>query len=220
MPKWCDDWSSWIKEGHFISYIREGVRFFEYVDQRDFGHWVYDWPETIETLEESGPFKPDDFEITKGYEPDSNTNQIWQWIFGIQSEAFIYLELPTDRKRHGIPKRVAPSSSTREVAHFTEEMSPFREPSFITEHFLMRPDLVYADFEAYNPNAIDLTDVKLNILIAKLQTERIGTVIAGTLRPTYPRYRDTLEKLYNRVIPQRPLTLFPVRAPAEAASGE
>ena len=48
------DWSSWIKEGHFVSFAYEGVQFFEHVIQRDMGHWEYDWPATVEAESDTG----------------------------------------------------------------------------------------------------------------------------------------------------------------------
>lgn len=215
------NWSEgWLKEGYFISYVRDGVHYFEHIIQRDLAHWEYDWPETVSSESESGPHVPEQLEITKGYDKRTNTNHVWQLIFGIKGEVFIYVELPTDLHRHGIPKVPKPSSTTREVSHFEEWMSGFQEPTFITEHFMMRPETLQIAFSAYNPNAIDLTDVRLNLFIAKMVTERIGTVENGRLIPKADRWRETLDKLYRRVIPHRPITLLPVRMPAEAPAGE
>lgn len=215
------DWSNgWIKEGHFISFIRDGVYFFEFVQQRDWGHWEYDWPETIATVTESGPDVPALLEITKGYDERTNTNQIWQLIFGIKGQIYLYVELPTDLHRHGIPKRPKPGTTQWTVSHYEEWMSPFHEPSFITEHFMMRPETLQMALSAYNPNNISLTDVKLNFMINKMITERVGTVQNGVISPSSSRWTEALEKLYRRVIPCRPITLMPVRAPAEAPGGE
>ena len=218
MSDW-KDWSSWLREGHFVSYVREGVRYYEHVIARDLAHYVYEWPETIAAGEQSGPYVPEKLEVTKGYDKATNTNRIWQLVFGIKGQVYIYVELPTDIHRHGIPKAPKPSRELREVSHFEEWMSPFQEPSFITEHIMMRPDTDRIAFSAYNPTDIDIKPY-LNIFIAKLVTERIGTEQGGVLTPTQPRFREVLEKLYKRVIPHRPLTLMPVRAPAEAPAGE
>jgi hypothetical protein len=215
------DWSNgWLQEGHFISYIRDGVYYFEHVVQRDFAHWEYDWHETVESGSESGPEVPSLLEITKGYDARTNTNHIWQLIFGIKGQAYIYIELPTDLHRHGIPKRPKPGTVQWTVSHFEEWMSPFREPSFITEHFMMRPETLQIALSAYNPNAIDMPDVKLNFFINKMVTERLGTVQNGVRKPTAPRWEEVLDKLYKRVVPHRPITLLPVRMPAEAPAGE
>lgn len=233
MPVDMRDWSEgWIKDGHFISYWRSNVQFYEFVKQRDLGHWEYNWPETISAGKPSGPHTPDELEITRGYDERTNLNRLWQMIFGIKGQAYIYIELPTDRHRHGIPKAPKPSTTMRRVSHFEEWMSPWREPTFITEHFMMRPDTFRISFDAYNPQSIDLTDVKLNIFLNKMVTERIGTNDMGTLstptisgnptltRKLESRWRETLTKLYKRQIPHRPITLLPVTAPAEAPSGE
>lgn len=219
------DWSRWLQEGFFISYIRDNARYYEHIVSRDLAHWEYDWPEAIAPLQTSGPDVPDDLEITRGYDPSSNSNNIWQLIFGIQSQAYIYIELPTDTHRHGIPKIPKPSSSMRRVSHFEEWMSPFKEPTFLTEHFLMRPGLDRMGFDAYNPQDVTIPSgadngLKLNIFIAKMVTERIGTESQGVLTPANARWKETLDKLWRRVIPHKPITLMPVRLPAEAPAGE
>ncbi len=222
MVKWKEWSEGWLKEGYYLSYLREGVRYFEYITQRDFGHWEYDWPgEGISPEGTSGPHVPPQLEITKGYEARTNTNRLWQIIFGIKGQVFIYIELPTDIHRHGIPKVPKPSTTMRRVSHFTEWMSPFMEPSFITEHFMMRPETFQIAFDAYNPDKkIVQRDVTLNIFLNKMVTERIGTVQNGILSPHSDRWRELLDKLHRRVIPHRPITLLPVRAPAEAPAGE
>jgi len=219
MGEWTE-WSDWLREGYFISYLYDNVRFYEYIVQRDLGHWEYDWPETVNAESDSGPFVPSALEITRGFDARTNLNRIWQLIFGIKGQSLIYVELPTDIHRHGIPKDPKPSSSNRYTSHFEEYMSPFYEPSFLTEHFMMRPVTPQIAFDAYNPDAIDDTDLRLNIMIAKMVTERIGTSQAGILSPTSDRWTETLEKLYRRAIPHRPITIMPVRAPAEAPVGE
>jgi len=213
------EWSSWLQEGWFVSYEMAGIRYYEHILFRDFGRYVYTWPETVSAGTDSGPYVPDKIEITRGYDPKTNLNRIWQLIFGIKGEVYIYVELPTDIHRHGVPKAPKPSTTLREVSHYEEWMSPFHGPSFITEHIMMRPLTFRIAFSAYNPHDIDVTPY-LNIMIAKLVTERIGTEEAGVLTPAKDRYREVLEKLHKRVIPHRPLTLLPVRAPAEAPAGE
>lgn len=219
MGNW-QQWSDWLIEGYYLSFIRENTRIYEHIIGRDLAHYQYNWPEIVLPLQMSGPFTPDQLEVTKGYSTTTNTNRIWQMIFGIQSQAYIYIELPTDIHRHGIPKVPKPGTDLREVSHFEEWMSPFMEPSFLTEHIMLRPETERISFEAYNPGTIPFYQIKLNIFIAKLTTERIGTEQAGVLTPTSTRWRETLDKLYRRVIPHRPLTILPVRAPAEAPAGE
>jgi len=224
MVDWREWSDGWLREGHFISFIREGITYYERVLLRDLAHYEYIWPETVKAGETSGPYVPKDLEITRGYNKVTKLNRIWQMIFGIKGQAYIYVELPTDLKRHGVPKRPWHTTELREVAHFTESMSSFQEPTFLTEHFMMRPDTYRIDFTAYNPQDIDLTNLRLNIFLAKMVTERIGTeeyTEAGlVLTPTKPRWREVLDKLYRRLIPCRPITLLPVRAPAEAPAAE
>ncbi len=218
MARW-QEWDEWLKEGYFITYQREGAWIYEFILQRDFAHYEYEWPETISALSTSGPYVPGKLEVTKGYDPNTNTNRIWQMIFGIKGQVYIYIELPTDIHRHGLPKAPKPSKELREVSHYTEWMSPFHEPSFITCHYMLRPETYRIAFSAYNPNSIDIKPT-LNIMIAKLTTERIGSVVNGRLIPARDRFREILDKLYRRVVPVKPITIMPVRAPAEAPAGE
>jgi len=191
---------------------------------RDFAHYEYDWPNTVDSLTEDGPEVPTDLEVTKGYNAGSGLNRLWQFIFGIRGQALVYIQLPTDLKRHGVPKKAWPSSTLRRVCHFEDWMSPWREPSFITEHFMKRPEAARLDFTIYNPNAIDLTELKLNFFINKMITERVGTENYSAsglqLTPTRARFSELLKKLYQRTVPCRPITIQPVRAPAEAPRGE
>ena len=219
------DWNDgWIKEGHFLSYIKDTTRYYEYVVARDFAHYEYSWPEAIAASSTSGPFVPDDLEITRGYDSSNKSNQIWQMIFGIKGQVYIYVELPTDIHRHGLAKRAKPSSDLREVSHFEEYMSSYHEPTFLTEHFLMRPENFKIDFSAYNPQAITMRNVKLNIMMNKMATELIGTIeVSGgsvVQKPSNDNYREVLDKLYKRMVPCRPVTLSPVRSPATAPGGQ
>jgi len=225
MGKWTD-WSDWIREGYFISYLRDGIRYYEHIIARDFAHYVYNWHETIGAGDTSGPTVPEDLTMTMGYDPDTTHNRIWQTIFGLKGQVYIYIELPTDIHRHGVPKRPKPDSTMRAVSQFEEYMSPYFDPSFITEHIMMKPGFDRINLEAYNPNAIDMTDVRLNFYIAKLTSERVGKELYGVLSTPVMRgnpeatdrlkikWSETLDKLYKRQIPSRPLTLMPVRAPA------
>jgi len=236
MADWKDWSDGWIKEGHYLSYMRDNVRFYEHVIKRDLGHWEYNWPEAIDSLSESGPFTPDELEITQGYQERTNTNQIWQMIFGQNKQCLIYIELPTDLHRHGIPKVPKPSTAFRKVSHFDEYMSQFHEPTFLTEHFMMRPENFQITFSAYNPEPTAIQagpepGLVLNILLNKLVTERVGTAEYGELstpvitnNPTLTekirtRFSGVLGKLYRQEIPCRPITLLPVRAPGTAPAG-
>ena len=220
------DWGAgWIREGQFIKFQREGVKYYEYVDMQDFAHWEYEWPEAIDSEETSGPYVPADLEITRGYRPRTFRNRVWQVIFGIKGQVEIYIEAPTDLHRHGIPKDPKPSTANRFTSHYEEYMSPFYEPTFITQHFLMRPDVIQLGIDAYNPDRITHRDVRLNFFINKMDTERIGTVELNEngilFKPTSEkRWGETLKKLWQGQIPCRPITLQPVRAPAEAPTGE
>jgi hypothetical protein len=222
MADWKEWSEGWLKEGYYISYLVDGITYYERVVMRDFAHYVYVWPETIGIGETSEGHIPEDLEVTRGYDPKTNLNHIWQIIFGIKGQAYIYVQLPADVKRHGTAKRPWHSRELREVAHFEEWMSPYDDPSFITEHWLKRPETYRISFDAYNPpsNGIALTELKLNFFVNKVVTERIGTEEKGELTATQARFDDVLKKLSQRLIPCRPISIMPVRLPAAAPSGE
>jgi len=223
MADW-KDWSEWIKEGYYIAYVKNGITYYERVWARDLAHYVLEWHETVPPGETSGPKVPSDLVMTVGYDSDTAQNRIWQMIFGIKGQVYVYVEFPTDTHRHGLPKKPKPSLELREVSHFEEWMSPFHEPSFITEHIMMKPGYDRINFSIYNPNDIAIKPY-LNIFVAKMITDRVGTERDGVLKtPTIPndpertatlkrRWSETLEKLYKGQIPLRYLTLAPVRAP-------
>ena len=226
------EWShGWLREGDNIRYTVEGITYYECVTRRDFAHFEWPWgyatgtftPVNIAAAHDSGPYVPDQLEPTQSYDKATGLDQMWQLIFGIKGQVLIYLELPTDIKRHGLPKLTWPNEQIRRIAHFEEYMSPYNEPTFMTEHFMKRAGgTSRVEFSAYNPNAIDMPDVWLNFFIAKLETERYGTQSytegGVSLQPTKPQYKEILDNLYKRLVPCRPITLMPVRAPAEAGA--
>lgn len=220
---WTGPESPWLKEGYYVSYRKDNVTFYEHIVARDLAH--YELPlGAISPVSEYGPAVPSDLVMTIGYEAETTLNRIWQMIFGIKGQVYIYIELPTDTHRHGLPKKPKPSLALREVSHFEEYMSPFYEPSFLTEHIMMKPGFDRVNISGYNPHSIAISP-ELNFFIARCISERVGTERYGELRttsiPNEPdmterlrlKWSETLEKLYKRQIPSRPLTLMPVRAP-------
>lgn len=217
-------WTSrWILEGDFISYIDQtiGMTRYYFVRRRDFAHleWEFGWPEVAEEDRPiapgqiGGPYTFQQIKPTKWSEA-TNQGQIFQLIFGIKPNVFVYIQLPSDTKRHGTPKLPWHKRTLRKVAHFTMQMSPYDRPTFFTEHFLVPKLCDLAGFEAYNP--LDKTVLPyLNFYINKLEVEWVGDVAPdGTRTPSSGRYADVLENLYRRVAKFRPITLESVRAAA------
>lgn len=218
MVEW-NSWSEWLKEGYYLSFKDDNITVYELVTARDFGHYVYNWPQSIPPLTESGPMVPDDLEVTMGYNSNTRKNYLHQVIFGIKGQVYIYVELPADTHRHGVPRIPKPSSNNRMVSHFEEWMSGYMEPTFITEHFMMKDMTSRIAFDAYNPEDVAITP-RIRVMMAKLETERIGVYDpnvddpARRLIPSSNRWTEALDKLYRGVIPHRPLTIQGVRAPA------
>ena len=208
------DWSQWLREGNFYSYREQDVRKYFMVLFREWAHIEYTWEEDIAVNGLSGPVTIADLETTK-------ENQIWQLVFGLLQDVYIYVHIPTDVDRHGVAKRAKQSSAFRVVGHYRMQDSWWDKPSFVTEHFLQKPEVPFIAFSCYNPRDIafqhDYNPVKLNFYLAKCEKEEIGEEVKGELVPTDARWQETLDKLHRRIIPHRPLTLIPVRAPAKGA---
>ena len=207
-----EKWSpGWLVEGHFISYedpVDEVVRY-AFIKKREFAHYEYTWPEAVEPGVLSGTETVTNLEVTV------IRKQVWQIIFGFKEKGRYYVHLPVDVDRHGIAKRAKPTLAFPTVAHYEEWMSPWDNPDWITEHFLIRPITPTIAFSYHNMNPVAVTP-RINFFINKCDLELLGYEKEGALYPAQDRYREILDKLYRRVVPHRPLSLMPVRAPAEA----
>jgi len=208
-PLWSQWSSGWIKEGHFISFLNELERRYYYVRRRDFARYIYRGS-SLSSGGDSGPIEISDLEIT-----EIKDKRVWQLIFGFKPNIYVYVYLPSDVFRHGVPKRQPATPTFRLVGHYEQWMSPFDSPSFITEHFLARNITTTIWFRFYNPEDITVTPM-LNFFINKLDVEFIGSedLSTGTLTPSNTKWTETLEKLAKRTIPCRPITLRTVSGPA------
>ena len=209
-------WGRWLMEGHYISFLHEqSVRKYYVVTRRDLARYEYEWAEAITTGTESGPTTMSDLEVTV---PWTQMNQL---IWGIHPQCYVYVQLPTDVERHGLPKRPKHTSSYRTVAHFGMHDSPFDNPSWHTEHFMQRPIDPFIAFTLYNKTPITITPV-FNFFINKMELEHIGDEFAdgrlqvGKKQDGTPKtkFTEILEKLSKLLVPQRRITLLSVRAPA------
>lgn len=212
MAEQIESWANWLREGFFYSYREQQVRKFFNVMYRDWAHIEYTWEEDVAPGVASGPVTISDLETTK-------ENQIWQIIFGISHDIYVYIHAPTDIDRHGVALRPKQTTSLREVGHYRMQDSWWDKPSFITEHFLLKPEIPFVAFSVYNPRNItfrhDYNPIKLNFYVCKCEMEQVGEEVKGELLPAESRFTETLDKLYRRVIMHRPLTLVPLRAPAK-----
>lgn len=210
-------WANWLREGYYISFLYEkSSRKYYRVKRRDIAHYEFEWESTIATDTESGPATLVDLEVTTPW------TQLHQLIWGIRPQCYVYVQLPTDIERHGLPKRAKHTPAFRTVAHFGMHDSPFDNPSWHTEHFMHRPIDPFIAFSIYNKTDITITPI-FNFWINKMEIEHIGDELAdGTLilpklpdgRTDNTKWTEALEKLSKGLIPQRMITLLPVRAPA------
>lgn len=212
-------WANWLREGQFISFLFEkSQRKYYMVKRRDLAHYEYEWDEEITTLTLSGPTTIGNLEVTNPW------TTMHQLIFGIRPQCYVYVQLPTDVERHGLPKIPKSTPAMRTVAHFGMHDSPFDNPSWNTEHFMQRPINPLIAFSIYNKTPINITPT-FNFFVNKIELEHIGdenadkslqvAILPGSEPPKpITKFQDVLEKLTKRVIPHRPITLLPVRAPA------
>ena len=209
-----DSWSEFLKEGHFYSFREQDVRKYFNVLFRDLGRIEYHWDEDVAPGAVSGPVTIADLETTK-------ENQLWQVIFGVNVDVYVYVHIPTDIDRHGVAIKPKQTATLREVGLYRMQDSWWDKPSFITEHFLLKPEVPYIAFSVYNPRNITFrhayNPIKLNFYIAKCEMEWIGETLKNVQNPADARFAETLDKLHRRVIPHRPITLVPLRAPAKGA---
>lgn len=202
-------WADWIREGHFLSFLYEQQeRKYYRAKHRDIAHYEYTWDETIATVTESGPTTLVDLEVTIPW------TQMHQLVWGIRPQCYVYVQLPTDIERHGLPKRPKHTPAYRTVAHFGMHDSPFDCPSWLTEHFMQRPIDPFIAFTVYNKTPITITPI-FNFWINKFEVEHIGNEAAdGTQSPAKTKFAEVLDKLCKQLVPCRNITLLPVRAPA------
>ena len=209
-------WGQWLREGHFISFLYErSQRKYYMVKRRDIAHYEYEWEETITTEAQSGPVAIPNLEVTTPW------TLLHQLIWGIKPQCYVYVQLPTDIERHGVPKLPKHTPNQYTVAHFGMHDSPFDNPSWHTEHFMLRPINPLIAFTIYNKTKITITPT-FNFWVNKMELEHIGDENAdGTqVVSQHPsgspntKFSETLDKLCKRMIPHRPITLLTVRAPA------
>ena len=201
-------WSEWLMPGHFYSYVQEQVTNYFMVANREWAHIEYTWPERVDSGTMSGPFTVANMELTK-------TGQIWQVIFGVEPQCRLYIKVPVEIARHGTAKQPVWSVAFSTVGHYESWSTPWDQPSWISEVFMIRPITNFLAFEVFNKEDITIQP-DINFFLAKCVMQPIGTVYNGRLTPAANRFTETLKRLYQRTIPHRPLTLMPVRAPAEA----
>jgi len=207
-----EEWSpGWIPEGYYIKYVDtvDNVERFGFVERREFLHYEFEWPRSVSPGDLVGPEVVDELEVT------INRTHLWQVIFGFKYKGYYYVHLPIDITRHGAPKRVKPTTDFPTVAHYEEWMSPWDQPDWVTEHFLVRPITPYIGFSYMNTNDFSVTP-KINIFVNKCELTLLGYVKDGVIHPSKEDYREILDKLNRRVKPFRPVTLMPIRLPAEA----
>ncbi len=180
--------NNWVQEGYFIR-VREpgsGIKKFYFVEQSEMARYQHTWSTTIAKDVENGP------ELIENLKPLS-LDRLFQCVFGIKTACYLYLNLPLDSRIWGTEKKPIATSALREVGYFTQDDSPFDEPSFKTEFFLQKGrSFEYPAFTAYNPTERTLKPV-LNILLNKMMIDEV----------TEP---DVVEKLEKRLIPYRPIT--------------
>ena len=183
--------NSWIKEGHRISVkeVDEPEKFF-FVKQNRISQIEITFSKDVASDTEVGP------DLIKDLKP-GRTDQLFQCIFGINVGVYAYMNLPVRERLHGLDEVPIASSTNREVGHFTEEMSPFENPTQMTEFFLRKGGgFEYPAISVYNPTNKSLRP-KFKYVVNRMVLEQI----------TDP---DTVDKMKRRQLTYRPITLGPL----------
>ncbi|MBW2672940.1 MAG: hypothetical protein JRD89_05915, partial [Deltaproteobacteria bacterium] len=179
----------WHIEGDYLrlySPETETWRFY-YVKQREQALYIHKWSEKISPNTESGP---EDLEDLKPLALNRLDQVIFgvktrldQVIFGVKTRCLVYLNLPHETRRWGTDKKPIATSDLREVGYVDEEISPYEEPSFLTEFFLQKGgSYEYPHLYAYNPTNRTLKPT-IMFRINKLIVEEIT-------RQRYPELYD------------------------------
>lgn len=180
---------TWLEEGYFIrlSTPEFETKEFYYIDQAEKARYKFKWPASVASNTEDGPQNVEDLKPLA-------TNRLYQGIFGIKSACYIYLNLPLNTRLWGTDKKPIATSSLREIGYRDHDESPFDQPTFVTEFFLMKNgSFDYPALLAFNPTERALTP-ELNIIMNKMIIERVTD-------------QETLAKLQKKLIPYRPITL-------------
>lgn len=198
MNKTPGEYSQWLQEGFYIRLYdpATGADTFHMVDKREPTRYVHKWSEQISTNVESGP---EDLENIKPLA----LNRFDQAIFGVKGGALIYMDLPHGTRIWGTDKKPKATSDLRRVGWVDEEISPYDQPSFVTEFFMQKGGgFEYPHIYAYNPTP--------RTIRPWVRFEINQMILVNITRDKYPELYD---KLARKVIPYRPITMggIPIR---------
>lgn len=183
-----DELGGWLKQGYRIGikYMNTPEKFY-FITNTKPARYVHKWSKDITLDNVSGPEN-----ITK-LEP-GRKEVLYQTIFGIKPNVYIYTNLPADTRLGGIAEEAEARSGFREIGAITQDMSIFDAPDFVTEMFLMKDTTQeYPFLYAYNPTNRTLRP-SLNFLINKCDLEEIKDL-------------SLIERMKRREIMYRPLVL-------------
>lgn len=188
-----EEGSGWLKPGYRISIrnvkaeeVQEKFYFIKGV-ARPISKYVYKWSTDIAVNTENGPENITDLE-------PGRRDILYQVIFGIKPDVYIYVNLPADTRLGGIAEEASARSGLREIGAITQDDSPWDNPDFCTEMFLQKDTTnEYPHLYAYNPTNRSLRPV-IKFLISRIELEEIKDT-------------DTLDKMRRRQIIYRPIQL-------------
>lgn len=160
---------------------------FYFVKNAEPGFYVYRWTKDVASNAESGPENIEDLE-------PGRRDVLYQVIFGIKPNVYIYIAIPADTRLYGVAEEAIPREGFREVGAITQDMSPYKNPDFITELFLMKDtSYEYPALYAYNPNNKPVRPV-IRFIVNKIEMEEITEA-------------ETIELMKKKRITYRPIVL-------------
>lgn len=164
----------------------EGEKFY-FVKVSKQSKYVHKWSQDVSANNENGPQNIDKLK------PDRK-DVYYQIIFGIRPNAYIYINIPPDTRLGGIAQEAVARTGFRETGAITQEMSPIRRPTFVTEMFLQRDSgFDFPALYAYNPTNKAIRP-EIEFRVNKIEPEPI----------TDP---ETIDLMKKRRLVYRPVTL-------------
>lgn len=169
-----------------VNELGEGEKFY-FVKVSKISKYAYKWPVDIAVNTEDGPRNIDKLE-------PGRADVFYQVIFGIKPNAWIYINIPADTRLGGIAEESIARTGFREIGAITQDMSPYKNPDFVTELVLQKDtSYEYPALYGYNPTNLPLRP-EIKFLVNKIEPEPI----------TDP---ETIDLMKKRRIVFRPMTL-------------
>lgn len=187
----------WLQSGYYIRVYSDAERKFKYYWLREeenlpeyiFGQVAVDGVSfgSVDAGDETGFIEIEDLKPAK--------NRLYQLLVGVRPAGRFYFEIPSGESIWGTDERPRASTTFRKVGGINQDISPFNNPSWVTEFFLMYNIVPHVNY--YNSTSIT----------TKPEVRFIGKMFLIDDVETLPNGQEILNKLVKREIPFRPITI-------------